>query len=47
MQQPSRPRPVVLCILDGWGCRDIGADNAIAVAKTPHWHRFLATAPGY
>jgi len=45
MQRPSRPRPVVLCVLDGWGCRGDRADNAILAAKTPHWHRFLETAP--
>src|SRR5579883_2355063 len=45
MQHPSRPRPVVLCILDGWGCRADPADNSIVQAKTPNWHRFMATAP--
>ena len=25
----SRPRPLVLCILDGWGERPNGEDNAI------------------
>jgi 2,3-bisphosphoglycerate-independent phosphoglycerate mutase len=45
MQQPSRPRPVVLCVLDGWGCRSERADNAILQAKTPNWQRFLQTAP--
>src|SRR5438445_701401 len=39
------PRPVILCILDGWGYRDDGADNSIEQAKTPNWHRFLATSP--
>lgn len=29
------PRPVVLVIMDGWGHREPGADNAIAVANTP------------
>jgi 2,3-bisphosphoglycerate-independent phosphoglycerate mutase len=41
----SRPRPVVLCILDGWGERKDGADNAIDRAKTPHWHEFLRRWP--
>ena len=31
----SRPRPVVLCILDGWGFRDDQPDNAITRAKAP------------
>ena len=29
------PRPVVLCILDGWGYRAPADDNAIALANTP------------
>jgi 2,3-bisphosphoglycerate-independent phosphoglycerate mutase len=40
-----RPRPVVLCILDGWGARADGPDNAIALADTPHWDRFCASSP--
>jgi 2,3-bisphosphoglycerate-independent phosphoglycerate mutase len=34
----TRPRPVVLCILDGWGERADAPDNAIEEAKTPVWH---------
>jgi len=45
MTAPSRPRPVVLCILDGWGHRAECTDNAICEAKTPAWHRFTATCP--
>ncbi len=30
-------KPVVLCILDGWGHREELAHNAIASASTPHW----------
>jgi 2,3-bisphosphoglycerate-independent phosphoglycerate mutase len=41
----SRPRPVVLCILDGWGERPNGADNAIDRARTPVWHALLARWP--
>ncbi|HEX6441970.1 MAG TPA: 2,3-bisphosphoglycerate-independent phosphoglycerate mutase [Stellaceae bacterium] len=41
----SRPRPVVLCILDGWGERDDGDDNAIERAKTPVWHDLLRRWP--
>jgi 2,3-bisphosphoglycerate-independent phosphoglycerate mutase len=40
-----RPRPVVLCILDGWGHRDQCEDNAICEARTPAWHGFLAKSP--
>ena len=45
MNAQTSPRPVVLCILDGWGHRDEVADNAIAQAETPNWDRFMATAP--
>lgn len=38
-------RPVVLCILDGWGHRDEREDNAIALADTPTWDRFLRQYP--
>jgi len=41
----SRPRPVVLCILDGWGERPNGADNAIDRAKTPVWHELMRRWP--
>ena len=45
MSPSSPPRPVVLCILDGWGHRSDRADNGIEQAQTPNWHRFLATSP--
>jgi 2,3-bisphosphoglycerate-independent phosphoglycerate mutase len=38
-------RPVVLCILDGWGYRPETADNAVALAETPVFDRWFATAP--
>ncbi len=41
----SRPRPVVLCILDGWGHRGEGEDNAIRQAETPVWDRFMRERP--
>jgi 2,3-bisphosphoglycerate-independent phosphoglycerate mutase len=41
----SRPKPVLLLILDGWGHRDDPTDNAIAQAQLPHWHRLLADCP--
>jgi 2,3-bisphosphoglycerate-independent phosphoglycerate mutase len=40
-----RPRPIVLCVLDGWGHRDKTADNAVTLARTPNLHRFWKTAP--
>jgi len=39
------PRPVVLCILDGWGARNEVAHNAIALGRTPNWDRLVAEAP--
>jgi 2,3-bisphosphoglycerate-independent phosphoglycerate mutase len=38
-------RPVVLCVLDGWGCSDKTHGNAIAAAKLPHWHAFFDKYP--
>ena len=32
-------RPVVLCVLDGWGYRAESENNAIALADTPVWDR--------
>ncbi len=44
---PARPalRPVVLCILDGWGHRDICKNNAICMARTPVLDRLYETCP--
>jgi 2,3-bisphosphoglycerate-independent phosphoglycerate mutase len=39
------PKPVLLCILDGWGNGPNTPDNAIARAHTPNWDRFIATRP--
>lgn len=41
----SRPKPVVLLILDGWGYRKETADNAVAQARLPHWNHLLETCP--
>ena len=41
----KRPRPVVLCILDGWGYREETKDNAVALANTPVWDELYATYP--
>jgi len=45
MTDSRKPRPVVLCILDGWGERDERDYNAIAAAATPVWDRLKATCP--
>ncbi|KJV09108.1 phosphoglyceromutase [Elstera litoralis] len=39
------PRPVVLCILDGWGLRSDLDNNAIAQANTPTFDRLMQTCP--
>src|ERR1700746_1581084 len=39
------PRPLVLCILDGWGERPKADDNAIELAQAPNWHRLTARWP--
>lgn len=41
----SRPRPVVLCILDGWGLRAETTGNAVALAEKPAYDRIMATCP--
>ncbi len=38
-------RPVVLCVLDGWGHRVECEDNAICQAHPKTWQRLLATCP--
>ena len=40
-----RPRPLVLCVLDGWGCSAQSHGNAIAAARTPHWNAFFERFP--
>ena len=39
------PKPVVLCILDGWGLNPAREGNAIAQAHTPHFDRLMAECP--
>ncbi len=41
----SRPRPVLLLILDGWGHRDDPTHNPIAQAELPNWRGLLAKYP--
>jgi 2,3-bisphosphoglycerate-independent phosphoglycerate mutase len=41
----TRPKPVVLCVLDGWGWRDDGPDNAIALARHPNFARMIRDCP--
>ncbi|MEC4591461.1 2,3-bisphosphoglycerate-independent phosphoglycerate mutase [Nitrospirillum amazonense] len=39
------PRPVVLCIMDGWGYREEVADNAVAQGNTPNYDRLWQESP--
>jgi len=41
----SCPKPVVLCILDGWGARAEMAANAPVLAQTPTFDRLMQTCP--
>src|SRR5918995_3129974 len=41
----KRPKPVVLCILDGWGHRPQRDDNAIEQANIPNWHAMMRECP--
>ena len=45
MTEFRRPRPIVLCILDGWGHRTECQDNAICQAHMPVWDRLLRECP--
>jgi 2,3-bisphosphoglycerate-independent phosphoglycerate mutase len=38
-------RPVVLAVLDGWGCREESRGNAIAAADLPNWRRLFEQYP--
>ena len=41
----TRPKPLILCILDGWGEAPPDDHNAIARAATPHWDRLRREYP--
>jgi len=41
----TSPKPVVLCILDGWGLRDDPHGNAPHLANTPTFDRIMADCP--
>ena len=42
---PMPPKPVVLCILDGWGKRADPTANAPLLANTPAFDSILANCP--
>ncbi len=41
----QRPRPVVLCVLDGFGLNDDQRRNALLAARMPTWRRLTAEWP--
>lgn len=41
----TRQKPIVLCVLDGWGYRAEKKDNAIETGHTPVWHHLIQTYP--
>ncbi|MGE3622758.1 MAG: 2,3-bisphosphoglycerate-independent phosphoglycerate mutase [Bdellovibrionales bacterium] len=45
MPDTKRPRPVVLCVLDGWGVREDANDNAVTRAKAPHFKAVWENCP--
>ncbi|OGF18602.1 phosphoglycerate mutase (2,3-diphosphoglycerate-independent) [Candidatus Falkowbacteria bacterium RIFCSPLOWO2_02_FULL_45_15] len=44
-QKQIRPKPVVLCVLDGWGIAPPYAGNAISLAKLPNFNQIVAHYP--
>src|ERR1700691_305676 len=45
MPTTTRPRPAVLCVLDGWGFREDAADNAITRAQAPNFNKAWKDCP--
>src|SRR6185295_14341541 len=41
----KRPKPIVLTVLDGWGCRADTKGNAIALARKPTYDKLLKDFP--
>lgn len=44
-EDAPRRKPLVLMILDGWGYREPGPDNAISTGHTPTWDALWAAGP--
>jgi 2,3-bisphosphoglycerate-independent phosphoglycerate mutase len=45
VSEGAAPRPVVLCVLDGFGLSDDRARNALLSARMPTWDRLTADGP--
>ena len=41
----KRPKPLVLTIMDGWGCNPDPKNNAVAMARKPNFERLWAEFP--
>ena len=39
------PRPVMLCILDGWGLSQNPVANAVTLGRTPTFDKLWSTSP--
>jgi hypothetical protein len=44
-QLSIKNKPIVLCVLDGWGEREPTSDNAIAIDSKPNWERLMEEWP--
>jgi 2,3-bisphosphoglycerate-independent phosphoglycerate mutase len=44
-RRPTRPGPLVLTVLDGFGIAPRGPHNAITLATTPFWNEWWQSAP--
>lgn len=44
-EETKTARPVMLCILDGWGFREKKEGNAVETGNTPNWHHLYNTCP--
>jgi len=44
-EKSTRPKPIVLIVLDGWGVATPYAGNAISLADTPNFKNYLAKYP--
>ena len=41
----TKKKPIVLCIMDGWGINENTENNAVALAKTPNVDFLTKTCP--
>ena len=41
----TKKKPIVLCIMDGWGINENTENNAVALAKTPNVDFLTKTFP--